>query len=153
MLRTRLSMTCAHMKRLLFTLVALALLAGSSRAQDNIRPAPVTTLTTTTYYASIALTWTATGDDSLTGNATSYEVYWSTSPITQSNWQSANLLCSGSSAPNGSQNGCCKDVVPCATTTFYFVVFLIDDAGNRSAISNLASGHARCTAPFQFCTD
>ena len=139
------------MNRFLLSFAAVGLLAGSALAQDVCAPAGVTTLATTTYYGSIYVSWTATGDDCTSGNATSYELRVSTSPITAANFASAALVCEGSSAFNGSQNSCCFDVNPCATTTYYFAVILIDDAGHRSVLSNVASGAARCTAPYQAC--
>jgi hypothetical protein len=139
------------MKTLLLTLAALALFSSLATAQDVCAPAKVTTLATTQYYGAIFLSWTATGDDCTTGNATSYEVRYSTSAITATNWCNASVLCSDNSAANGNQDSCCLTVTPCATTTYYFAVFLIDDAGNRSPISNVPTGAARCSAPFQTC--
>jgi hypothetical protein len=139
------------MKRLLFSLAALAILCGTARAQDVCAPAKVTSISqTATWYAAFTITWTATGDDCNTGNATTYEVYYSTSPITDTNWQSAQLVCSDNSATNGNTNECCITVSPCSTATRYFAIFLIDEAGNRSPIAT-GSGSARCSAPFETC--
>jgi hypothetical protein len=136
------------MKRFLLALIstaALAGMAGTALAQDVCAPAKVTTLAAQQFYANIKLTWTATGNDCSTGDASTYEVRISTSPITDTNWQSTSILCSGTSATNGNVDCCLKDVIPCATTTFYFAVFLFDGAGNRSPISNVVAQSARCS--------
>jgi hypothetical protein len=138
------------MKSLLLSLAAVGLLAGPALAQDACAPAKVTTLTATTLYGAIMLTWTATGDDCTTGNAATYEVRWSTSPITEENWWDAQVLDSGNSATNGNQNGACKDVFPCATTAHYFGVILFDEAGNRSPLATVG-GAARCVPPYETC--
>ena len=139
------------MKCLLLSLAAMGLFVGTALAQDVCAPAKVTTLATTTYYGQIFVTWNATGDDCSTGNATTYELRVSTSTITDTNWQNATVLSTSSSATNGSQDDWCMEVNPCATTTYYFAVFLIDEAGNRSPLSNVTPGHARCSAPFEPC--
>ena len=140
------------MKRLLLVLVGLALAVSPALGQDTCAPGKVTTLATTTYYGCILVSWTATGDDCATGNATSWELRYSTSPISDTSWQGPSVtVVSDASATNGNQDTWSVEVSPCATTTYYFAVFLIDDAGNRSPISNLVTGHARCTSPFEPC--
>ena len=139
------------MKRLLFAFAAMGLMSGTALAQDVCAPSAVS-ISTTTYYASIKITWNATGDDCTSGNATTKEVRYSTSPITDTNWQSASVVPgTTSSASNGNPDFMCLSLDPCATTTYYFAAFLIDDAGNRSPISNVVTGSARCSAPFELC--
>jgi hypothetical protein len=139
------------MKHLLLSLVALAILSGTAQAQDVCAPAKVTTISQThTWYGGFTIAWTATGDDCATGNATTYEVRHSASAITDTNWQSAEIACTGNSATNGNQNECCITVAPCTTAAHYFAIFLIDDAGNRSPIAT-GSGTARCSAPYELC--
>ena len=140
------------MKRLLLSLAAVALMSGTALAQDVCAPAKVTTLATSTMYGAVYLTWNATGNDCSTGNATSYEIRVSTSSFTEANWQTQSTQYeTGSSAGNGSQNAACFTVDPCATTTYYFAVFVIDEAGNRSPMSAVVAGHGRCIAPFETC--
>ena len=136
------------MKRILLALVtaaALAALAGTALAQDVCAPAKVTNVATAQYFASILITWTPTGNDCSTGDPSTFEVRQSTSPITDTNWQSASVLVSGASNANGVPQCAVKIFNPCSTTTYYFAVFLFDAAGNRSPISNVPSGSARCT--------
>ena len=137
------------MKRLSLLIIGVALSVGPALAQDVCAPAKVTTLATTTSYGTIKVTWNATGDDCSTGNATSYEVRVSTASFSEADWQGQSTqLWTGSSAANGSQNCRVKQDEPCATTTFYFAVFVIDEAGNRSPMSDVVTGSARCSAPF-----
>jgi hypothetical protein len=140
------------MKPFMLILIGLALAVSPALAQDTCAPGKVTTLATVTYYGAIFVSWTATGDDCATGNATAYELRYSTSPIDDTHWQGSGVsVVSDLSAANGNQDTWCVDVNPCATTTYYFAVFLIDEAGNRSPISNVVTGHARCIAPFETC--
>jgi hypothetical protein len=131
-------------------IVACLLVCGASAAlaQDVCAPAKVTTLSQTlTGFHTYAIGWTATGDDCSTGDASTYEVYRSTSTITDTNWQSATLVGGDTSASNGNTNCYVAPYQSCPATTYYYAVFLIDDAGNRSPISNVISAAPRCGAP------
>jgi len=109
-------------------------------APDTVRPAQVATLAiTATTENTASLRWTAVGDDSLTGTATTTDIRYSTSPITAANWASATQV-TGEPAPliSGSTqtytvNGLTRQ------TTYYFAVRIADDAGNLSAVSNVPS--------------
>lgn len=92
----------------------------------------------------ITLKWTAPGDDCNTGNATSWEVRWSASTITDTNWQSAAVANSGDSATNGNDD-CAEITYPAGCPTRYFVVFVFDEVGNRSPISNVFSYAPACS--------
>ncbi|HEY3216783.1 MAG TPA: fibronectin type III domain-containing protein [Candidatus Eisenbacteria bacterium] len=109
-------------------------------ANDTIRPAPITTVAVTgTTESTASLRWTAVGDDSLTGTATTYDVRFSTSPITASNWGSANQA-AGEPAPASAgttQNFTVSGLT--RQTTYYFAVRVSDEAGNVSALSNVVS--------------
>ena len=109
-------------------------------APDVIRPAPVATVSVTgTTETSASLRWTAVGDDSLVGTAASYDVRYSTSPITASNWSSATAV-TGEPAPSSSgstENFTVSGLT--RQTTYYFALTVTDDAGNVSALSNVAS--------------
>src|SRR5690348_12253257 len=82
-----------NMKRLalgFLSLVSLASLSLASFARaDEVAPNPVTTLFVAVGQTTAALSWTAPGDQC--GNATlaSYDVRYSTSPITECNFESA----------------------------------------------------------------
>ncbi len=62
----------------------------SGAAADGTAPADVTDLATgTVTTSSVALSWTAPGDDGATGTASSYDIRYSTSTITAGNWPTA----------------------------------------------------------------
>jgi chitodextrinase len=109
-------------------------------APDTIRPAMITNLTITgTTENTAALSWTAVGDDSLTGTAASYDIRRSTSPITASNWNSATQV-SGEPAPGAPGTTQAYTVTGLTRqTTYYFAIRAVDDAGNVSALSNVPS--------------
>src|SRR5262249_45161145 len=68
-------------------------------APDTTRPAQVATLTVIgSTETSASLRWTAVGDDSLTGTATTYDIRYSALPITAANWSTATQV-SGEPVP------------------------------------------------------
>lgn len=109
-------------------------------AADSVAPAAITDLTATRANSkSIQLSWTAPGDDLTSGRAASYEVRYSTSPITAANWNSAaeapeELL---QLDPGTTMEYPANELN--ANTKYYFAVKTKDPAGNVSAISNVAS--------------
>ena len=67
---------------------------------DAVAPAAVTSLAATAAASSsVTLTWSATGDDGGTGTASTYDIRYSATAITESNWAVASQ-CHGESAPN-----------------------------------------------------
>ncbi|MBI2449113.1 fibronectin type III domain-containing protein [Candidatus Pacearchaeota archaeon] len=86
------------------------------------------------------LSWTAPGDDGNTGAAVSYDVRYSTSPITTANWASATQV-SGEPFPQiagTSQNMIVSGLQ--SGVSYYFAIIASDDAGNQGGLSNVASG-------------
>ena len=109
---------------------------------DQTAPAALTTLATgTVTTASVALSWTAPGDDGATGTATTYDVRYSTSPINEANWGSA-VQASGEPSPQvaGSSETFTVTGLPSPSTTYYFAIKTSDEVPNVSAISNVPSG-------------
>ncbi|HET9325583.1 MAG TPA: fibronectin type III domain-containing protein [Candidatus Eisenbacteria bacterium] len=109
-------------------------------APDTVRPAPLANVSVTgSTETTVSLRWNATGDDSLTGTATTYDVRYSTTPITAANWGSATQA-SGEpvpAAPNTVTNFTVTGLT--RQTTYYFAVKVIDNAGNPSALSNVVN--------------
>jgi len=109
-------------------------------ATDAVRPAPITTLAITgTTETTAALRWTAVGDDSVTGTATSYEVRYSTAPITSANWSAASQA---TGEPTPTAAGTIQTFTVSGLTretTYYFAIRASDEAGNMSALSNVPS--------------
>lgn len=103
---------------------------------DVTRPGPITTLAvygaTTT---SVSLEWTAVGDDSLTGTASSYDVRYSTdSSIGWTSWTAA------TGEPTPKAVGLSESFIVtglAGNTLYYFSLKASDEAGNISAVSNI----------------
>jgi subtilisin family serine protease len=110
--------------------------------KDTLRPEAITDLTLASATpsggtTSVALEWTAPGDDGACGQAQSYDVRYSSSPITSENFAQATEV-SGEPAPAAS--GSTEQFafsVPGGTR--YFAVRAVDDAGNTAAASNNVS--------------
>ncbi len=106
---------------------------------DTLAPARITNLQViSTLFNSIKLAWTAVGDDSLTGQATSYQLRYSTSPINNGNFGSATLITTGTpraagQADTASVSGLSRN------TTYYFAIKAADEVGNLSLLSNVVT--------------
>jgi|GEM_PF-1059585 len=111
---------------------------GAPPPPDTTAPAAVSNLATgTVTTSSVALSWTAPGDDGNTGTATSYDVRYSTATITTANWGSATQA-SGEPTPGvagTAQNFTVSGLS--AGTTYFFALKTSDEAGNISALSNV----------------
>ncbi len=119
----------------------------TSSAPDAVRPAALALSVSGTTDTTATLAWTAVGDDSLTGTATSYDIRWSTSPITEANWASANTV-TGEPAPAAPGTGQTFTVTGLSRqVTYYFAAKVSDDAGNTSALSNVATATTPDTKP------
>ncbi len=111
--------------------------ATTLAAPDAARPAPLVLAIGSVTDTTALLSWTAVGDDSLTGTASTYDLRYSTSNITTSNWNSANQVSGEPSpaSPGSQQNhtvtGLSRQV------RYYFAARVGDDAGNVSALSNV----------------
>jgi subtilisin family serine protease len=107
---------------------------------DSIRPAPVTDLQIATTNGDwVALSWTATGDDSLTGRASNYDVRYSTSPITDGNFDLAvHVPGVPFPLPPGSAESVRVNGLAFGTP-YWFAVKVADEFGTPSAISNIAT--------------
>ena len=87
---------------------------------------------------SVAVRWTAPGDDGNIGTATRYDLRMSVQPIDATNFDLASVV-AGLPAPaiaGTSQHVTVRGLL--TGTTYYFAIRTIDDAGNKSAISNVA---------------
>jgi hypothetical protein len=107
-------------------------------AGDVTAPAAVSDLalsgeTTTT----IDLDWTAPGDDSTTGTATTYDIRYSTATITDLNWASATQV-TGEPTPSiagSAESMTVSDLT--ADTQYYFAIKTVDEIPNDSDLSNV----------------
>ncbi len=93
----------------------------------------------------VTLAWTAPGDDNAVGYADYYLVRYSTSPIDLGNWSSATPAGAppAPAAPGVRQNMTLGGLTP--GVIYYAGIIAVDDAGNPSTLSNIASAQARIT--------
>lgn len=122
--------------------------AATGGGSDTSPPSAITTLAvTSTTTTTATLNWTAVGDDGTTGRASSYDIRFSTSPITVSNWSQASQF-SGEPIPGNS--GVLESFVGTGLTpdtNYYFGMRVADEAQNWSPISNSPSGRTLDDAP------
>ena len=88
-------------------------------------------------YKSITLSWTAPGDDGSTGTATAYDIRYSTSLITEANFNAAIQV---ANEPSPQQAGSAESFAVDSlqpSTTYYFAIKSSDEALNWSTISNV----------------
>jgi|GEM_PF-3256780 len=111
-----------------------------SQQGDNSSPASITNLVATAPTTStITLTWTAPGDDGNSGTASQYDIRYSTSAITSSNWGSA-VQVSGEPTPRSTGSSESFTVTGLSpNTTYYFALKTADEVPNWSSMSNVSS--------------
>jgi fibronectin type 3 domain-containing protein len=104
-----------------------------------VLPGTILNLTASTPSTSpITLSWTAPVTGNVAGTS-NYDIRYSTTPITESNWSSATQLLG---EPVRESAGTSQTVVVdglTANTLYYFAIKTIDAAGNASELSNIAS--------------
>lgn len=110
---------------------------ASGTIGDSTAPAAVNDLVDASPSSgSVNLSWTAPGDDGSTGTAASYDIRYSTAPITEANWSMADRA-TGEPIPAVANTGQSDRVNGLsANTTYYFAMKTIDEAGNVSSLSN-----------------
>jgi len=87
--------------------------------------------------SSITLHWTAPGDDGTTGQASEYDIRYSTSPINAGNWDAATQV-ADETVPK--QAGFAESFIVDGLspgTTYYFAIKTADEVPNWSGISNV----------------
>lgn len=105
---------------------------------DVTAPAAISNLSLTgATPSSITLNWTATGDDTNSGTATTYDIRYSTVLINDSNWSSATQA---TGMPTPSAAGSIETAVVNglnSSTQYYFAIKVSDEVPNTSALSNV----------------
>ncbi len=126
----------------------LSNIADGTTLSEQSAPAAIAGLTIDSTTATGAfLSWTAPGDDGMTGTATSYDIRYSESPITESSWDDA-IEVAGEPAPLVAGSGQSYFMSGLtANSTYYFAIKTVDDVGNISLISNIASGTTADNVP------
>lgn len=111
---------------------------------DIIPPSDITDLIVNEGFTSnlntMKIMWTAPGDNGNAGVADRYEIKFSNSEITESNWESATLF-DNPPVPQvaGSSQFCFVNVLEPATI-YYFAIKAFDDFNNANQISNSPAG-------------
>ncbi len=109
--------------------------------EDNVAPAPVADVAVTSLLLTqVELSWTASGDDGMTGSANAYDVRFSTAPISEENWESATPALGEPKpqAPGSKETFLVPGLDP--DTTYYFALKVLDNVGNASTLSNVVIG-------------
>lgn len=121
---------------------------------DAIRPAKITDLAVLgSAKNSVCLSWTATGDDSLCSVAFEFDLRYSTSTITDANWNSASQA-SGEPLPGSNGTPHSMDVTGLdSCKTYYFAIKAKDDRPNSSGWNNSVSGSTKCSPPYSYCNE
>jgi len=110
-------------------------------SEDTSAPAAVIDLAIFTLTGnSVTLKWTAPGDDGDEGQATTYDIRYSTSEITDANWDDA-TQCTDEPAPQPAGSEETFKVTGLSPfTIYYFVLKTADEVPNWSDLSNVAVG-------------
>jgi len=105
---------------------------------DTIPPSVITNLTVTeTTIDSVTLSWTAPGDDGNVGIATTYDIRYSTSPITDFNWDSVTKAV-GEPIPKPAGSEESFEVTGLTPGSFYyFAMKTSDEVPDWSGLSNI----------------
>ncbi len=115
---------------------------------DSIAPNAISNLSIIdSSYSSLAVTWTATGDDRNIGNINSYDLRLNNVEIDSSNWDDAQVYSNNipSTAPD-------EDIVIVIegldfSRKYYIAIKAIDEVGNESPISNTVSASTQSSLP------
>jgi peroxiredoxin len=112
----------------------------TASSTDTTAPAAVSNLSVSSVSgSSVTLAWTAPGDDGNTGTATSYDVRYSNSTISDSNWASSTQA-AGEPMPSSAGSSESFTVSGLASsTTYFFALKTSDEVPNVSGLSNVVS--------------
>jgi len=114
--------------------------SGSGGNADTTAPSAISNLSASNpTISSIDLSWTAPGDDGISGIATNYDVRYSTSPITTNNWSLA-MKATGEPTPLAVGSAQSMTVSGLTySTTYYFAIKTSDEMQNESNLSNIVN--------------
>jgi len=143
---------------LIFAFLILILISGCDKStrpkKDNIPPAAITDLRIATDTETpVTLEWTAPGDDGNKGTASWYAIRYSTDSTVVRQWDFAlRVLDKPLPKPAGTKEQYTVSVPP-VDSNYYFGIKSQDEAGNWSALSNIASEFALGIGGIAFVSD
>lgn len=96
--------------------------------------------------SSVTLRWTAPGDDGTTGRAAAYQLRYSNAPITESSFDAAAPIAGvpAPGLPGSTETFVASGLIP--NQVYFFAIKTLDEAGNRSALSNVVPYPTSATA-------
>jgi len=123
----------------------LSNIAISGESGDVTQPSAIADLNALPGFnlGEILITWTAVGDDGLTGTASGYEIKYSLTELNETNWNEADLY---NFAPTPRPSGMGMSTLMTgleAGESYYIGVVAFDEANNYGEISNIASAIAQ----------
>ncbi len=86
----------------------------------------------------VTLAWTAPGDNGTAGRASQYDLRYSTSPITSTNWDQATTVTNLPAPQSAGSQEVYKVTGLLPATTYYFCLKAADAGPNWSVLSNVA---------------
>lgn len=112
---------------------------------DCIPPSAINNLSASTGNIpnSIILSWTATGDDENVGTASTNDLRYSASPITEANFPFATSVDPQPVPLSAGSNQTTEISMPFPGLNYYFALKAKDEAGNWSPISNIANATSK----------
>ena len=126
---------------------------GERTLYEDVPPSDIADLSAVAVdETSFELTWTASGDDGMSGTASEYDIrYWTRPIIDETSWEQATRA-TGAPSPKPAGETETMTVQGLSTgTSYYFAVKAADDVDNWSGLSNmtvaLAYGHFVSAAP------
>jgi hypothetical protein len=127
-----------------FAFRPLTLCGSNATSGDGTPPGTIGNLAAAPgdYPGEVRLTWTAPGDDAVTGTATLYEIKVADVPITAGNFTSVADISRWINAPLPQAGGSAETMVVFGLnpdSTYYFAVRALDEVGNAGGVSNSPS--------------
>lgn len=139
--------TVAYRVRAFFGRDFYSAYSESLRVDPNEPPARVADLAIAEITAdSMRLEWTASGDDGLEGRADAYDLRWSLEALDEQSWDQAERVDTPPPLESGAVESFWLDGLP-ADRTIFVALRVLDEAGNESPLSNVASGATTSLPP------
>ena len=113
-------------------------------ATDDVPPSAISDLSAETGSSNwtVDLAWTAPGDDGSAGRALAYELRFAQEAITFENWNEAAVYPAIAEPAAAGQPESIELPMPDPDTEYFFAIVARDEAGNVSALSNVASARS-----------